>query len=403
MKEIVEKYKNLLATSVNWGKVQLSDVCIIDPSRRELNGIDNSTEVSFGMMADLGEHKRIFSPTQIKTIKEVTKGGYSYFRDNDVLLAKMTPCFENGKSGVALDLKNGIGFGSTEFYVLRSSDKVLYDWIYFIISSEKFLEEGKHSLVGTTGRRRLIKDYVKSFQIPLPPLSEQKQIVELFQSIETAIERVEKQGESLNLLQKRLADGLLKKVPEFGNLLNSKSTTHSTFDEIAECDKKYAEHYKEVERFVGLENIEPENFQLQGFGLVSNGTTFTKRFAKGDILFGKRRAYLKKVAIADFDGICSNDILVIRAKENKMLQRLLPFYISSDAFIQHAISTSAGSLSPRTKWKDLATLAVSIPDLKTQKKIVEIFEQLLQTSEQIKAQKQTLKNLKQNLLNEILG
>ncbi|NJK94300.1 MAG: hypothetical protein HC905_04565 [Bacteroidales bacterium] len=105
-----------------------------------------------------------------------------------------------------------------------------------------------------------------------------------------------------------------------------------------------------------MEDIEPENFKLQGYGLVANGTTFTKQFAKGDVLFGKRRAYLKKVAVADFDGICSRDILVVRAKNKKMLQELLPFYLSSDAFIQHAISTSAGSLSPRTKWKDLAEI-----------------------------------------------
>ncbi len=142
---------------------------------------------------------------------------------------------------------------------------------------------------------------------------------------------------------------------------------------------------------------------MQGFGLVANGTTFSKRFADGDVLFGKRRAYLKKVAVADFDGICSGDILVIRAKAKKMLQELLPYYISSDAFINHAVSTSAGSLSPRTKWKDLAELEVSIPDLKTQEKILEVFTQLQNALQQLKQQKTTLKNLKQKLLNEILG
>jgi type I restriction enzyme S subunit len=86
-----------------------------------------------------------------------------------------------------------------------------------------------------------------------------------------------------------------------------------------------------------------------------------------------------------------------------MLQGLLPFYISSDAFIQHAVITSAGSLSPRTKWKDLAEMEVSIPDLKTQEKMLEIFTQLQTTIEQLKQQKTTLKQLKQKLLNEILG
>jgi type I restriction enzyme S subunit len=198
-------------------------------------------------------------------------------------------------------------------------------------------------------------------------------------------------------------NGLLSKKPEFGNLLNSKNCQSTTFGEIAECDKKYPEHEKEVERFVGLEYIEADNFKLQGWGEIANGTTFSKRFATGDVLFGKRRAYLKKVAVADFDGICSGDILVIRAKAKKMLQGLLPYYISADTFIQHAVSTSAGSLSPRTKWKDLAELEVSIPDIKTQSTILEVLQQLDNTVNQLKQQKLTLKNLKQKLLNEILG
>ena len=162
-------------------------------------------------------------------------------------------------------------------------------------------------------------------------------------------------------------------------------------------------HEQDVERFVGLEWIEADNFQLQGWGEIANGTTFTKRFVKGDVLFGKRRAYLKTVAVADFDGICSGDILVIRAKTKKMLQGLLPYYISANAFIQHAVSTSAGSLSPRTKWKDLAELEVSIPDIEIQDKILEVLQQLDNTVNQLKQQKTTLKHLKQQLLNEILG
>ena len=185
-------------------------------------------------------------------------------------------------------------------------------------------------------------------------------------------------------------------------MLNNKNCSRTKLGEIAECDRKYSEGNKEVFRYVGLENIEAENFKLNGWGDIQKGTTFTKNFTSGDILFGKRRAYLKKVAVADFDGVCSNDILVIRAKKNKILQELLPFYISSDAFIQHAISTSAGSLSPRTKWKDLADMELSIPNLKTQAKILKIFQQMETTVDLLKDQKATIKNLKQKLLSDIL-
>lgn len=403
MNVAIERNKSLLSQKSKWEKVRLIDVCEIDPSRKELNGIDKNAEVSFGMMADLGEHKRDFSPTEIKKISEVTKGGYSYFKEQDILLAKMTPCFENGKSGIALNLKNGIGFGSTEFYVLRSNGKILSDWIYFIISSEKFLEEGKHSLVGTTGRRRLIKHYVESFQIPLPSLAEQTQIAGLFQSIETAIDQAEQQEKNLSALRKNLCNGLANTNPSFGNLLNNKNCTATSFGKIADCIEQHDKQKKDVSRFIGLENIEPENLKISTWGNIADGTTFTKKFSKDDVLFGKRRAYLKKVAIADFDGICSGDILVLRAKEKMMLPELLPFYASAEAFIQHAVSTSAGSLSPRTKWRDLSSFEIAVPDLKAQEKIVEVFQQIQTTLAQITSQKQTLKNLKQKLLNEILG
>ena len=281
------------------------------------------------------------------------------------------------------------------------NEKLLDNW---------FLAFWLHSRVGLikslssgTTFKEISKTSIRNLDIPLPPLEEQKQIAALFQSIETAMEQVDGQEKNLKALQKTLVNGLVSTEPVFGNLLNSKNCTPTNIGSIAECDKKYPEYEKEVERFVGLEWIEADNFQLQGFGLVANGTTFTKRFAKGDVLFGKRRAYLKKVAVADFDGICSGDILVIRAKANKMLQGLLPYYISAEAFINHAVSTSAGSLSPRTKWKDLETFEIAIPDLKTQEKILEVLQQLDNTIQQLKQQKATLKLLKQKLLNEILG
>jgi type I restriction enzyme S subunit len=293
---------------------------------------------------------------------------------------------------------------SDEITVIRQNNNKLYpEFLNLILNTTNLWDFAISRSVGSVSKRIKWEDLATyTFRLPREN-EEQKQIVSLFQSIETAMEQVDGQEKNLKSLQKSLIDNLLKLEPEFGNLLNKKNCTPTTFGEIAECDKKYPEHEKEVERFVGLEWIEADNFQLQGFGLIANGTTFSKRFVKGDVLFGKRRAYLKKVAVADFDGICSGDILVIRAKAKKMLQGLLPYYISADAFIQHAVSTSAGSLSPRTKWKDLADLEVSIPDIKTQSIILEVLQQLDKAVNQLKQQKATLKNLKQKLLNEILG
>lgn len=404
---IETKTQNILRRKPTWKIVKLSDVCEIDPSKRELNGIEKNTNVSFGMMADLGEHKRSFQPKETKTISELTKGGYSYFKEEDVLLAKMTPCFENGKSGIAENLENGIGFGSTEFYVLRSKGNVVADWIYHIISSEKFLKEGKHSLVGTTGRRRLMKQYVETFEIPLPPLTEQKQIVALFQSIETAIEQVDGQEKNLKALWKRLIDELVSDKPSFGNLLKGKKLkTYNYCDVTEKLMRKIDPLTYDIERIVAGENLESEDFIIRTWKKVGEGylgPAFHVLFKAGDILYGSRRTYLRKVSYADFDGVCANTTYVIKANEELLLQNLLKHIMLSERFTQYSIGVSKGSTNPYINWKDLDNFSFQVPDLGTQREIANVLDGILQIVEQLKQQKKTLKNLKQKIINEILG
>jgi len=125
-------------------------------------------------------------------------------------------------------------------------------------------------------------------------------------------------------------------------------------------------------RYVGLEHIEPGNIHIKSWGNVADGITFTRVFRKGHVLFGKRRAYQKKAAVAEFDGVCSGDILVLEAIEKSLSPELLPFIVQSDRFFDCAVKTSAGSLSPRTKFKDLAKFSLKLPPLDKQKRIADL-------------------------------
>ena len=384
----------------NWETQMLGNLCdlITDGTHFTPTYIDDG--VPFLSVKNLTNGKIDFSDTKFISAEEhKVLSNRCCPRFNDILYTKV------GTTGIAKVIDTEKEFSIfVSIALLKPKEEIIHN--YFLenyLNSSLGRDQANTLTKGTANRNLVIRDISKIIVSYPVSLSEQKQIAALFQSIETAVEAVEVQERRVKALRIRLVNGLFNEQPEFGNLLNSKNCTVTTFGDIAECDKKYPEHEKEVERFVGLENIEPENFQLQGFGLVGNGTTFTKHFAKGDVLFGKRRAYLKKVAVADYDGICSGDILVIRAKSKKMLQGLLPYYISADAFINHAVCTSAGSLSPRTKWKDLADLEVSIPDLKMQVKILEVLQQLDNTVIGLYHQKTALKRLKQKLLNEILG
>lgn len=122
---------------------------------------------------------------------------------------------------------------------------------------------------------------------------------------------------------------------------------------------------------VGLEHITPGEVTLSNWD-TDTDNTFTKRFRKGDMLFGRRRAYLKKAAQAPFDGICSGDITVIRAKEDCLSPELLPFIIQNDNLFEFAVGKSAGSLSPRVKWDNLKNYTFELPPMEEQRKLAEV-------------------------------
>lgn len=127
------------------------------------------------------------------------------------------------------------------------------------------------------------------------------------------------------------------------------------------------------DRYVGLEHLDPGDLKLRRWGNTADGTTFTNVFRAGQVLFGKRRAYQRKVAVADFDGVCSGDIYVLESADPKtLLPELLPFICQTDRFLEHAVGTSAGSLSPRTNWESLASYEFALPPMDEQRRIAEV-------------------------------
>ncbi len=187
-----ERYREAVAKTHTFPLARIGDVCKVNPSKSQLADLKPETRVSFVPMADLVEHRIAFLPNEEKQLSEVS-ASYTYFEDNDVLLAKVTPCFENGKAGIARGLLNGIGFGSSEFYVLRSNGQVLPEWIYFCVMHPIFRDAAVAQMTGTGGLQRVPRDYVENFQIPLPPLDVQKEIVAEIEGYQEEIRNYELQ------------------------------------------------------------------------------------------------------------------------------------------------------------------------------------------------------------------
>jgi type I restriction enzyme S subunit len=127
-----------------------------------------------------------------------------------------------------------------------------------------------------------------------------------------------------------------------------------------------------IDRVIAMEHLDPGELKISRWGGIDDGKTFTRRVKVGQTLFGKRRAYQRKVAYAEFDAITSGDILVFEADETQLLPAFLPFLVQSEGFYDHALGTSAGSLSPRTNWRDLSNYQFDLPPLDEQKRLADL-------------------------------
>ncbi|MBT7061976.1 MAG: restriction endonuclease subunit S [Lentisphaerae bacterium] len=144
------------------------------------------------------------------------------------------------------------------------------------------------------------------------------------------------------------------------------------FDQMAvQVKDKIDPAEAQVDRYVGLEHIAPESLKIRRWGDTSEVESSKIIFKTGDIIFGKRRAYQRKLAVADFDGICSAHAMVLRPKTDVVLEEFLPFFMQSDIFMERAVKISVGGLSPTINWRDLAKEEFALPPLNEQQRIAE--------------------------------
>lgn len=190
--EAQELTKNLLPAALHkifeegknkgWQEKELGEICDLNPKKSEIKDKANDLPVSFVPMSAVDEYLQAITSLEERNLGEVRKG-YTYFMNDDVLLAKITPCMENGKIAIARNLRNGIGFGTTEFHVIRAGNEVLPEWIYYIARQPFFREAAKARMTGSVGQKRVPVQFLENFKIPFPPVAEQKKIVTYLDSL----------------------------------------------------------------------------------------------------------------------------------------------------------------------------------------------------------------------------
>lgn len=180
--------------------------------------------------------------------------------------------------------------------------------------------------------------------------------------------------------------------------------TRGRFDQIATQINDRVDNPAEagVERYVGLEHLDPDSLRIRRWGEPSDVESTKLRFQPGDIIFGKRRVYQRKVAVADFEGICSAHAMVLRAKPGTVLPEFLPFFMQSDLFMERALSISVGSLSPTINWKALAAEEFLLPPIQEQARLVEALGATDAVIETYRAAETAARELTDSLVHDLI-
>jgi len=197
---------------------KLKDCTQIKPPKSEIKNLKGNTSVSFMPMESLGINDKFTISKQSKDLASVS-GSYTYFTEGDVLLAKITPCFENGKLGIASNLINGIGFGSSEYIVFRPNKNIDKEWLYYFLNRESFRILGSQHMSGSVGHKRVTKEFIEDTLIPLIPIVKQNELVSKIDNIFSHTQTLKKVSQSKirelvflkqSILQKAFSGELVK-------------------------------------------------------------------------------------------------------------------------------------------------------------------------------------------------
>lgn len=191
----------------SWEDKLLGDVCTVNPKKIDAKNLDDNLEVSFVPMAAVSDVLGEIVNHEVKNLQDV-RTGFTNFSKGDVIFAKITPCMENGKSAIVGPLVNDIGYGSTEFYVLRCKEELNNKYLYHMVRNTTFRAEAKAVMTGVVGQQRVPKTFLQEYQLLLPTLPEQHEIVRLIDDLlarERAAQQAAEQAlASIDLMKKSI-------------------------------------------------------------------------------------------------------------------------------------------------------------------------------------------------------
>ena len=379
---------------------KLGEVCLINPKSCALR---DDTEVSFVPMTKVGERGE-FDASEIKHYSEVKKG-FTNFQNDDILFAKITPCMENGKGAIAQNMKNGVGFGSTEFHVLRpDTDKITSEWLYYLTTWKTFRKEAERNMTGSAGQKRVPKTFLENYVVNLPDIDTQKSENKILRKVDDLIFLHKQQLAKLDELVKA------RFVEMFGDpVKNTMDWEMKPLSELGELNR-------------GVSKARPRNspellggpYPLIQTGEVANAKTYitsfnstysekglaqSKMWPKGTLCI-TIAANIAQTSILTFDA-CFPDSVVGFISRNMTNELFIHYWFS---FFQKILDEQAPQVAQKNiNLKILSELNVIVPPLSLQNRFAAFVERVDQQKQTVQQSLEKLELMKKALMQEYFG
>lgn len=383
-----------LTVPEHWEVRRLKFCAEINPSSNEVEDLDPETEVTFLPMEDVSEKGEI-NHGETEILEDVIDG-YTYFRENDILVAKITPCFENGKGALAKNLKNGIGFGTTEFVVLRTSEELNNEFFYYVTASNLFRKIGEGQMKGAAGQKRVPDEFFQNFPQFLPPKEEQKDIAQFLQRETKKIEQlIDKKQRLIELLEEKRGSVISSLVTSGTEDHKKKDIDLDWFDGIPES-WEVTSLRNSVDNFVDYRGATPEKSDA-GITLIT-----AKNIENGELDFSEDHEYVTEEVYEDWmtrgkpeqgDVLITTEapmgevaqiqetpvalaqrIILLKVDTNLLKKDFLKYFLSSEFNQTQLIKNQTGSTAKGIQASKLKGIRIFIPPLNEQDEIINSIE-----------------------------
>ncbi len=439
-----------------WIWCKLGEVCEINPKSTNLSDFDQSLPTTFVPMTAVDQIEGTIKTPEILPLGKARKG-HTQFIENDVIFARITPCMENGKAAIAKNLENGLGFGSTEFHVIRSPDEILPEYIFYFVRQESFRNKASAHFTSTVGQMRVPKVFMIAISIPLPPLPEQHRIVAKLEAFLAQVNTSKDHLAKVPPLIKQIRQSMLA-AARSGRLTEDWRREHPDVEPASELLKhikeerkrKYEEEYRKAKGEGRKKPKKPTNLEVheadtESLPELPEGWMWTDIFAVSTNHDGKRIPvkdkdrqkmkgefpYYGASGIIDYVNgyLFDGDYLLIGEDGANLVSRSTPiafkasgkFWVNNHAHVIEIegsipielvegyingidlIPYITGSAQPKLTQKKLNTIPIPLPPLYEQHVIVERIEKLFHFAEEVEKRVAKTTTLTDHLIQSLLA